>query len=424
MCVKRFHGRGALDRWLDRRRAESEFASLTQLAATGFPAPRPSELRACNGGFELVTGWIEGAATLDELARASKPWPAPREHVAEALGELLAAMHALGLDHPDLHAGNVLVQSGPRCTLVDVHGARLGRPLGAIRLVRDLATCAAEVRERFGPTFRARAMIAWWNALPADLRPDLSGPSVSRKLNGAGGRPKLEALAAVVEARSRERRRDVVLRSRLRWSRTSSLAASFECDGVAGVRVREIVIDRALAIARGMDRDDILSVHGAWKDVRDAWWTAARLHEHCVPAARPLVLLEEPRATAFFDAGNARPLDADAPRTRRERRRFAHDLGALVGALCDRGLVLVSRLEASVLVDPEGGARFGPGARIAAAAADDIERALDPLSSLASRASRRERALFAAAFVAARRAGRADAERIRARLRTLRFVRD
>jgi tRNA A-37 threonylcarbamoyl transferase component Bud32 len=57
-----------------------------------------------------------------------------RTALAEQLGIMMARMHAAGVVHHDLHAGNLLVRldrdSRPELFLIDLHAVRVGTPLG------------------------------------------------------------------------------------------------------------------------------------------------------------------------------------------------------------------------------------------------------------------------------------------------------
>jgi 3-deoxy-D-manno-octulosonic acid kinase len=113
-------------------------ATPRAVAVTGtgwWPARRPSF---------LVTEEIPGAVTLDA-------WRGPRIEAARRLGELVARLHAGGFSHPDLNAGNLVLDPAGRPWLVDLDTARrLGptsrlRAVGRFHAVGDLARLARRV---------------------------------------------------------------------------------------------------------------------------------------------------------------------------------------------------------------------------------------------------------------------------------------
>lgn len=120
----------------------SEWRVTSRLHAMGLPVPRP--LAAAfrrRGAFytaALLTQRIENARPLPEVAHAmqTSDW--------QRIGEMLARFAEAGLRHPDINAGNVLVDDRGNCWLLDFDRARIagasfepGPMLG--RLQRSLA---------------------------------------------------------------------------------------------------------------------------------------------------------------------------------------------------------------------------------------------------------------------------------------------
>jgi 3-deoxy-D-manno-octulosonic acid kinase len=111
--------------WLGEARVRSlaEFRLLSELRAEGLPVPAP-----------LLAGyWRRGfgyrAAILVERIPAVRPladWRAPGvgKMPWEAVGEMLAAFHRAGVDHADLNANNVLVDSAGKPWLIDFDRCR------------------------------------------------------------------------------------------------------------------------------------------------------------------------------------------------------------------------------------------------------------------------------------------------------------
>jgi hypothetical protein len=108
----------------------------------------------------LITRAVTGACSLDDYLHTTLPaLDAPsaarmRRKLAVALAGLCAAAHRQGLDHDDLHAGNLLVRLDtchaaagderlPELFLIDLPGVRLSRELGWRRTVASLTMLAA-----------------------------------------------------------------------------------------------------------------------------------------------------------------------------------------------------------------------------------------------------------------------------------------
>jgi tRNA A-37 threonylcarbamoyl transferase component Bud32 len=316
--VKRFHHPGTLQACFDRRRAAAEERLLAALGARALPVPRPLGVRRRNGAWELVMQEIEGALELGKhlelLAGSAERGAivdAATAELAGRVGTLVGRLHRAGLDHPDLHPGNLLVDPRGALWLVDVHGARLAaRPVGRAVAERDLVALLAYLRELLDPAARARLLEAWFAA--SELVPA----------------PLCAELALDLEARARFQRRAWVARAAGRWWRDSSLAVAHAFEqGVLHAR-RGVPRERALALYREPAAVGLLALRDGL--LRQRFEAAARLEEHRVPCAAPLLcgpglaLFELPPS---FETLAVRAL---AP----------EEQGALLGALHDRGLAL------------------------------------------------------------------------------------
>ncbi len=378
--VKRFHSPGPFDRWLDRVRARSEYEMLRELVARDMPVPRPIEVRRTERGWELSTEWIDGAVSLADVLAGRARWPAPKESVARTLGALLARAHAAGLDHPDLHGGNVLVGPGDRAWLVDVHGARIHpRPSSRIA-VRDLVQLAADTRERMPVGLRARVLSAWRSALPSSIASEL---------------PPQKELADTVERAARERRRAAVERARTRWTRNSSACRARSSPEFTGFVSAEIA-DRDPNELRTRSAAIIVLDDMPARDLLAHWYCAARLLDHGLRAARPLVYSRSPHPWAAFGLpAGARALESTKVRA------FEGSIGDLAGSLFDRGLAVPSFDPSSLYVDEHGEVCLGPVAS---------------LRNLAPNEPPRFSGKGSAAFVSAQLSGPRERERVRAAL--------
>lgn len=343
--VKRFHNPSAVQALRDRSRAAAEERVLSLLHARDLPVPRPIAVRRAGGAWEVVMERIEGAVDLWALLRGAAPAPLPLEELAARVGALLARAHRAGLDHPDLHPGNVLVDASGSPWLVDFHKARVRPRLAPLALgERDLVALLAYVRESLDPGARARLVAAWLGA---------SGAAPP----GGGA-----AFAADLEQRARFHRRAWVAHAEGRWLRESSVCEVHAGpDGalcarrgtpLAAVRALLDAPGRGIELrsAGGIDALVLACLPAA--ELRARWCLAARLAEHGLPALPPLAL--GARAAAFrLPEGAHAP---DVPLTPAQA-------GRLLGALHDRGLG-VTRLDGNAWLDGEE-ALLAPPARIA-----------------------------------------------------------
>jgi tRNA A-37 threonylcarbamoyl transferase component Bud32 len=143
---------GARERWkaaLGAGPIEREWRSLAAAHGRGVPVPEPLGLAAAGGEALLVLRHLEGAPLRDALERPARE----RRLLLRAVGRAVAALHAAGLAHGDLHLGNVLVTArGP--VLLDLQ--RAGRARSARALVRDLASLDFSLWPHLSATDRLR----------------------------------------------------------------------------------------------------------------------------------------------------------------------------------------------------------------------------------------------------------------------------
>ncbi|MFO0982543.1 MAG: lipopolysaccharide kinase InaA family protein [Planctomycetota bacterium] len=105
--------------------ARTEARTLVQLAACGLPVPRPVAWRRSAAADVLILEHEESLGNLHDLAESGQLDVATRQHLATAIAQALARMHAAGVWHRDCHAGNVLVAPDRRAILLlDFHRAR------------------------------------------------------------------------------------------------------------------------------------------------------------------------------------------------------------------------------------------------------------------------------------------------------------
>ncbi|MCC7014746.1 MAG: hypothetical protein IT454_19445 [Planctomycetes bacterium] len=351
--VKRFQSRSLAGATLDRARAAREHRMLTALHALGVAVPRPLALERVGGAWEVHMQWIDEALTPADVLAGGASWPHSPERAARTLGSLLAELHAAGVDHPDLHPGNALLTRDGAAWAIDFHKARRVARLAQRKIERDLVRLAASVRERTTPTFRARFFLAWWRALPRELRPALARAEWVRE----------------IEHLARAERVHYVKQRRARWTRQGTACdaverefSGFVARGVELVRALEldsVARQRAAGPCAELAGSATLLVTGlSARETRRVWWCAARLCEHGLAAASPLAVAFDPRPWVALSV----PPGARAgvnPSAMRERRAL-RSLGRLCAALADRALKPSAAAGALFWLDARGQVFLGP----------------------------------------------------------------
>ncbi len=144
----------------------------------------------------LVTRGIDGACSLEEYIQTVLPRldaaaaARLRHRLAVSLAGLCAGAHRQGIDHDDLHAGNVLVgvdtggeADGPPLYLIDLPGVRLSRALSRRRTIASLTMLGSACAAIATPS----DMWRFWRAYLAE-RPELGGHNsreVARRIAAA-----------------------------------------------------------------------------------------------------------------------------------------------------------------------------------------------------------------------------------------------
>ncbi len=115
--------RGAASDWARGSRAARALAGAARLAPLSIPHPEPLAIAERR---RLVL--VRESFLLSRFAPEALPLPAAvpalaperRRALARAVGDLVGALHAAGLDHADLKHSNLLVGPGERVSLVDL----------------------------------------------------------------------------------------------------------------------------------------------------------------------------------------------------------------------------------------------------------------------------------------------------------------
>ncbi|MFT7668838.1 MAG: tRNA A-37 threonylcarbamoyl transferase component Bud32 [Planctomycetota bacterium] len=341
--VKHFRGHTWLKRLGDRARARREFELLKRLHELGLRVPEALELKQNRGAWEVHCEWIEGARDLGQLLREPGMARQSAREVAGKLGGLVGKAHAIGLDHGDLHAGNLMIDNAGCAWMVDFTAGVLRKELSPAILERDLVALAADTREFVSLGTRRRFFVAWRRAI---------------------GRGAHSALAAKIESLAAERRCASLIEHSDRWLRASGLC---ELNG-------ESLLSKSLFEARPELRQQLawleergktksaqlleqqgqeFWVDGLSPSAHASWVELGRARQHQLPALEPLALFKG-GSCAYFVPDQARPLDAIGP--------LDLELGRLHGVLYDRSLHLANNNH--LWRNTSGRLILGPGCRL------------------------------------------------------------
>ena len=153
-------------------KARLEFDTALALLARGVPALRPL-------AWGRAASIWPSESVLATREQPSVPFaeyvdglpPRARRASAVAFGRFLGNLHNAGVNHPDPHPGNLLVEPGPAFTLLDVHAVRIGRPLAWVDARANLVLLNRWFQLRASRTDRLR----FWRAY-RDARRTISPP--------------------------------------------------------------------------------------------------------------------------------------------------------------------------------------------------------------------------------------------------------
>jgi|GEM_PF-5035448 len=114
----------------------------------GVPVPEPLALFRHEGSWYFVTSAIEGESMLQRRRAASEVMRLSQREQDDLLSALLA-LHRAGIEHRDLHAGNILLTPGdPSVVLLDFATAKLRKRMTLRAGLSDLRFLANSVHAR------------------------------------------------------------------------------------------------------------------------------------------------------------------------------------------------------------------------------------------------------------------------------------
>lgn len=161
---------------LERCRPVREFRLLTAAINAGLPVPRPLAAQVTRTGVfytgDLIMSRIEAAQTLAGRLGAVDDW---RHLPWAALGSLLGRAHALGFQHADLNAHNILIDAANQLWLIDWDRGQQRVP-GEWRQ-RVLQRLHRSLRKLFPQRVEQEdARLAWQDLLDAHDRSAVASP--------------------------------------------------------------------------------------------------------------------------------------------------------------------------------------------------------------------------------------------------------
>jgi tRNA A-37 threonylcarbamoyl transferase component Bud32 len=161
--------------WMRGPKARREFGLIEAVQERGIPTSQALAWAERDGESYLFTRTLENVEPLHlYFLRTFQSHDAAtqtrlRQSIARALGSLVAAMHLAGVEHRDLHAGNLLLRmedETPRLFLIDLDAVALTRPLDGERRLANLAMLNAWFRLHTERTDRLRFWKSYAHANP------------------------------------------------------------------------------------------------------------------------------------------------------------------------------------------------------------------------------------------------------------------
>ncbi|MBN1437276.1 MAG: lipopolysaccharide heptosyltransferase II [Sedimentisphaerales bacterium] len=146
--------------------AQTEFERLLLARSRNVPAPQPIAWAAgrVKGAWTaiLITKALENQTTIDQLIWQQHPQNTPElDQYLKAAAAALAQMHCAGIEHRDLHPGNILLASDPnyKAWITDLQNCRIEQRGGHASAdpgkrwrIKNLAVIVAALRTRLPDT--------------------------------------------------------------------------------------------------------------------------------------------------------------------------------------------------------------------------------------------------------------------------------
>jgi tRNA A-37 threonylcarbamoyl transferase component Bud32 len=177
-------------------KAHREANLAAEIRRRGISTPEPLAWGLEQDRFGRSAGWLItrtalGTSLLALLEMEHRDDPPTLIHrSAEQLGRFVAALHAAGIRHHDLHPGNILVhmtQDPPQFSLLDLHAVRLGPPCEWAQRCKNLVVLNRYFMLRASRSLRLR----FWRAYAAT-----SGPMIALPADQSGREIERQTLAS------------------------------------------------------------------------------------------------------------------------------------------------------------------------------------------------------------------------------------
>lgn len=125
VCLRRFNADKYCWSGIESTRAWREYRLLSFLQKRALPAPRAYAAHVEKRGLlytcDIITHYIDDTETLGERLAGAHLSPS----VFAQVGATIRRFHLAGVDHVDLNANNILLDSGDRVYLIDFDNCRL-----------------------------------------------------------------------------------------------------------------------------------------------------------------------------------------------------------------------------------------------------------------------------------------------------------
>lgn len=291
-----------------RCKARSEYQSALALVEAGVPTAVPLAWgRAGVDGF-LVTEELAGAEPFEAVWQRCRSRPALRQAFLTGLARFLHSLSREGVDHPDLHAGNVLAVQREEALsffLVDVYQVTTGvhSPKQWIRTVAWLMAIWRELERD-----EAHRLLACSGALPGGTDPAAAWQeiiAVTRRDSRAlwlGRRRRLLGASSLCERASVDDGRWLV-RGPFDLE-TARLAVAAHRAGTGNVlkaepkrEVSRVEVNGVTYVVKEFRRP---GPWGRWSADARCWLNSFRLEMHRVPVARCLAWLRTDKGAGFL----------------------------------------------------------------------------------------------------------------------------